>query len=103
MALRKSTSRPIRVADVEYRWTFSDLGDVDSITVQSASGEGRKLVLMMNPNYIAEDGMLKRADGVTPAFVAEAITFAVTEGWRPDAPGAEFRMHRVGDSFRLHG
>ena len=59
-----------------------------SVTIQSASGVGQKLVL--NLAHLPHENV--PAISITPIFVSHTIKFGIANGWAPSAKGAEFRL-----------
>ena len=72
MTLPKKNRRAIVVDSVQYHWTIGTRDDHrrGTATVQSSSGQGAKLI-------IDPVGLL------TPRSIAEAIRFAISNGWNP--------------------
>jgi hypothetical protein len=92
MVLTLNKSRLIEVDDQAYRWTFSDVGDAFTVTVQSASGVGQKLTLFLPLEE-------SHPDSITPGFVAKMIRFGIATGWVPSENGPEVRLHYKQEAF----
>ncbi|GAA3746928.1 hypothetical protein HDA32_001449 [Spinactinospora alkalitolerans] len=101
MALPQKGSRIITVDGVAYRWrvrsrpTYSQgIGQAPmTFAVELADSPGRTLVVT-TPHPHPGNWMGASATAITPAAVAASIRAALDEGWRPDSPGATYRLSR---------
>lgn len=91
MALNRAKSRPINIDGENYRWSFFQNSGYDDVTVQHASGKGRKLAVQIVEPVLS----------VTPALVAQSIQFALASGWRADARGPPFNVRYEDRTFRV--
>ena len=101
MAFSKTKSRPITVEGKEYRWVFFENSGWNDLTVQSASGKGKKLTVQIKwkPNNVDPLPYLP----IKPSFIAKAIKFGLENGWQPDTEGKPFRCRFSEGSFLAMG
>ena len=91
MTLSKRKSRTIVVDENEYRWSPSQDSGYMVLVVQSISGEGRKLEVIISDdkNIIIENGSYTIENGdtnkllITPKLVQRIIRDALRIGWNP--------------------
>ncbi|MGJ8531360.1 MAG: hypothetical protein ACSHYC_04200 [Alphaproteobacteria bacterium] len=89
MAFNKKNSRSIEVEDQTFRWVFFENSGWNDLTVQSANGSGQKLTVRVA--WDRTEGSPLPYTAITPSIVAEAIKFALTNGWNPNANGEPFK------------
>lgn len=89
MAFNKKNSRPIEVEGQTFRWVFFENSGWNDLTVQSANGSGQKLSVRFA--WDKNEGSPLPYSAVTPSFVAEAIKFALMNGWNPTGSGKPFQ------------
>ncbi len=88
--------RSVCVDDVQYNWCFNWRGN-GILQVQAADHRnGQRLTVdwgwvdHLEPEYSSSSQTEPQI--VTPRFVAQAIRFAVENGWTPDSKGPNFKL-----------
>ncbi|MGI9379152.1 MAG: hypothetical protein ACR2OW_05820 [Methyloligellaceae bacterium] len=97
MAISKSKSRPITVEGIDYRWALFENSGWNDLTVQSASGNGKKLTVQIewNPDNVSP----LPYNPVKPSFVEMAIKFGLENGWNPNIEGKPFECRFTESAF----
>lgn len=101
MSLSKRKSRKIVVDNDEYRWSPSQDSGYMVLTVQHASGRGRKIEVAITDHrhVTVRDGryLLEVADGhklaITPSLVQKVIQDALELGWSPTEEGRPMSLY----------
>jgi hypothetical protein len=89
--------RRIVVDGMSYRWGFDDV-----LLVIPGDRSGPQLYVDWGwRDWLDPDGPGAEPLVVTPRFVAEAVRFAVAQGWPLDTAGRPFRLRFQGGSFTL--
>ena len=109
MAIPKKGSRTIVVGGVEYRWyirrkpTYVQamaewIGRCGGVrfAVECADSPGQVLVVELAQSHPGTYAETKVA--VVPSQVADAITRALEQGWKPTEPGGPFRLKDEADA-----
>jgi len=107
VSLSTKGSRPITVDDEPYRWAVSPDSGYSVLVVQSAKGNGAKLLVSMdwlavdaNASVNEELGNLLR---VTPGLVVTVVRQALANGWEPTGTGRDFTCRLKADgSIDVH-
>lgn len=99
MAISKKNSRIIEVDGCDFRWTVFQNSGWNDLTVQSDDGTGRKLIAQFA--WEVRDGSSLPNHPITPAVVAEAIQFALQNGWNPKTNGAPFGCRYENGTFTV--
>ena len=86
MSLSRKNSRNIQVDGKSYCWMFFENSGWNDLTVQSASGGGRKLSVQIPWENDGSANMPYKS--VTPSMVSRAIRFALESGWNPVENGS---------------
>jgi hypothetical protein len=89
--------RPITVDGRRFRWRFDGL-----LVVIPAGRSGPQLRVDWGwRDWVEPQGQGPSPSVVTPRFVAEAIRFALTNGWQPAVSGPPLRLAFEGGSFQM--
>jgi hypothetical protein len=80
--------RSIIVEDRQFRWRFDE-----RLVVIPANRSGPQLCVDWGwRDWLEPDGPGPEPHVVTPRFVAEAIRFALAQGWQPEANGVPLQL-----------
>lgn len=87
MALSKKASRTIKVGTATYRWLVSEDSGYSVLVVQSESGFGQILEVIIDWESTVGDKISNSLGpvAVTPSIVSSTINQAVHGGWDPSA------------------
>jgi len=109
MTLSKRKSRTIVVDENEFRWSPSQDSGYMVLVVQSISGEGRKLEVIISDdkNIIIENGSYSIENGetnklkITPKLVQQVIRDALKIGWIPTEMGPPVELSLINGALEI--
>jgi hypothetical protein len=91
--------RPITVDGRCFRWRFDG-----RLVVIPADRSGPQLRVDWGwRDWLEPEGRGPEPSVVTPSFVAEAVRFALANGWQPERTGPPFRLGFGACCFRVTG